>query len=132
MDMLGIAQERGIRVQWADLGDRHGEYGQGVITINERRPEEVQRIILAHELGHAWHDHRPVPDPFAERRQEREADEHAARLLVDRHTYEAAERMYGPSLGAVARELGLPARLVERLRDITRRGDWGSTCGFVA
>lgn len=132
MDMLGVAQGRGIRVQFGDLGERHGEYGDGVITINERRPEEVQRIILAHELGHAWHDHQATVDPRRTAKQEREADEHAVRLLVDRFAYEKAERMYGPSVGAVAAELGLPARMVETLRGITRRDEWGERCGFVA
>lgn len=131
MDMLGVAQERGIRVQWADLGSRHGEYHEGVITLNDDRPEEVQRIVLAHELGHAWHDHQPTSSRWARERQEREADEHAARLLVTRFQYANAERMYGPSVGAVAQELGVPARYVERLRDITRRDDWGERCGFV-
>jgi Zn-dependent peptidase ImmA (M78 family) len=103
-----------------------------VVTINERRPEKVQRIILAHELGHAWHDHRPTRDLRLQARQEKEADEHAVRLLVDRFAYAEAERLYGPSVGAVARELELPSRMVETLRDITRRGEWGSRCGFVA
>lgn len=132
MDMLGVAESRGIRVEWRDLGERHGEYHEGVITLNGGRPEEVQRIVLAHELGHAWHGHEPSGNSRVRARQEREADQHAATLLVNRFDYEKAERMYGPSVGAVAAELGLPARFIEHLRDHTRRGGWGPRCGFVA
>lgn len=129
MDMLGVARGRGIRVEWADLGARHGEYGAGVITLNDNRPEKVQRIVLAHELGHAWHDHSPSEVPGVVERQEREADEHAALLLVQRMDYVKAEHMYGPSVGAVAAELGVPARFVHRLRSVQRRGAWPSWCG---
>jgi hypothetical protein len=54
-------------------------------------------------------------------------DEHAAVLLVSEYEYRDAERVYGPSLGAVAAELAIPQRFVERLRDLTRSGAWPST-----
>jgi Zn-dependent peptidase ImmA (M78 family) len=127
--MIDVATRRGIAVRWASLGARHGEYAAGVVTINEDRPEEVQRIIMAHELGHAFHGHEPAFTPSQQERQERQADEHAAILLVNRSDYERAERMYGPAVGAVAAELGVPARFVYRLRSIQRRDAWPSWCG---
>ena len=45
-DILDIAFQRGVRVEFADLGSRNGEYADGVVTINHRRPEHVQRLIL--------------------------------------------------------------------------------------
>src|SRR5690348_16335759 len=117
--MLAIAHQRGIEVRWADLGERHGEYVDGVVTIHEDRPEEVQRIILAHELGHAALNHHPTRSRWTRELQEREADKHAAMLLVARLAHERAERLYGPSIGAVAAELEMPTRIVEALREIT-------------
>lgn len=130
-DILDIAFQRGVRVEFADLGSRNGEYADGVVTINHRRPEHVQRIILAHELGHHAHDHKPTENRHRKAFQEREADRHAARLLVDRITYQNAEQMYGPSVGAVAAELGVPARYVEALRDVTLRGEWPPLCSMT-
>ncbi len=133
MDMLAVAQGRGVDVVWDDsLGARHGEYDGERIILNSRRPEEVQRLVLAHELGHAWHRHQRTDEPRVRGRQEREADEHAAVLLVRRHDYQMAERLYGPNVGAVAAELEVPARFVERLRDVERRGGWGPRCMVVA
>ncbi len=128
MDMLAVARERGIEVRWDDLGARHGEYGDGVVTLNHHRSEEVQRIVLAHELGHAWHRHRPTSEPGRSVRQEREADEHAAMLLVQPWEFRRAELMYGPHVGAVAAELSVPARFVERLREVARRGGCARRC----
>lgn len=130
-DMLDIAAARGIEVHFVDLGTRNGDYADGVIRVNSRRPEQVQRIILAHELGHEHYRHEPASTPRQERLQEAEADRHAAMLLVDRITYGDAEQMYGPSVGAVAAELGVPARYVEALREVERRGMWPPWCGLA-
>lgn len=130
-DMLEIAKYRGVEVQVVDLGDRNGDYADGLIRINSRRPEHVQRIILAHELGHEHHNHLPAGSRYAQRAQEAEADRHAAMLLVGRTTYQRAERMYGPAVGAVAAELGLPARFVEALREVERRDLWPPWCGLA-
>ena len=131
IDVYAVADRLGVMVEFADLGQRHGEYRDGVVTIHEGRPDTVQRIILAHELGHHWFSHRRTTDRWTRAHQEREADEFAARLLVSRLDYQWAERLYGPSVGAVAAELEVPARFVERLRDVTNRGDWGPVCGFA-
>lgn len=130
LDMLDVARQRGVRVAWDDLGDRHGEFdGQRTIALNNRRPEEVQRIVLAHELGHHHHGHQVTDDARLRARQEAEADRHAAVLLVDRWTHEHAERVYGPSEGAVAAELGVPTRFVTALREVARRDLWPHWCG---
>jgi len=128
IDLFELAERSGIEIRWEDLGERHGEYLRGVITLNPHRPDKVQRIVLAHELGHAWHSHQPTSDPRRKARQEREADEHAAMLLVQPWQHRHAELMYGPSVGAVAAELGVPARFVERLRDVVKRGGCSRQC----
>lgn len=131
-DMLDIAERRGIAVEWVDLGRRNGEYEDGVIRVNPGRLAATQRITLAHELGHAWHGHSACQhDVRRAAKQERDADAHAALLLVDEFTYRAAERTYSESgVGAVAAELGVPARFVERLREVERDGAHGGWPGI--
>lgn len=120
-DLFELARRSGIKVVWRDMGRRHGEYRQGTITLNPDRTQEVQRIVLAHELGHAALRHRGTDDPGLTARQEREADRFAAMLLVGPEEHRRAEEMYGPHPGAVAAELGVPARFVERLREAVER-----------
>ncbi|WP_049785534.1 ImmA/IrrE family metallo-endopeptidase [Cellulomonas gilvus] len=123
--MLDVARERGVRVAWRDLGRRNGEYhSTGLIVLNPKRSLTVQRVTLAHELGHARYGHTWTEDAAAHRRNERLADEHAAALLIGVGEYAAAERTVGPHLGALARELGVTAQIVEawqRLAQRTRR-----------
>lgn len=123
-DLIDYAIRHGWGVKFRDLGRRNGEYSQGLITINDRRRTHfVQRITLAHEIGHAHHDHRWTDDPAVHERQEHEADIVAARLLITAAHYAYAERIVGPHPGAIAKELGVTRHLVELWReDYGRRG----------
>ncbi|NUP32911.1 MAG: ImmA/IrrE family metallo-endopeptidase [Streptomycetaceae bacterium] len=130
--LLDTAERRGLTVEWVDLGSRNGEYECGTIRINPNRLARTQRWTLAHELGHAWHDHEACHhDAARAARQEREADAHAAMLLVDEFTWRAAEREFSEAgIGAVANELEVPQRFVERMRELERglHGGWPPIC----
>lgn len=75
----------------------------------------------AHELGHAELCHFANPPPWLHPRQEREADEYAARLLITPQEYRDAENAYGPHPGAIANELNTTVELVNIWRDIHER-----------
>ncbi len=123
-DMLEIARRQGLRVAWRDLGRRNGEYhSSGLILLNPRKTALVQRVTLAHELGHAAHGHAWTDDTAVHERQERIADQHAAGLLIRAHEYARAEALVGPHAGALARELGVTRHIVEvwRLRHTAGR-----------
>jgi Zn-dependent peptidase ImmA (M78 family) len=121
-DMLEIAARRGVRVAWRPLGRRHGEYhSSGLILLDPRRSLTVQRVTLAHELGHAHHGHVRTEDPVQHARQERLADEHAAGLLIDDYAYALAEQTVGHHPGALARELGVTTGIITAWQSRARR-----------
>lgn len=113
-DLVRMALGQGLGLKFRDLGRRHGEYLHAgrLITINPRRSTVVQRVTLAHELGHAHHAHAWTDDPRLHARQERLADEHAARLLISPAEYAIAEALVGEHPGALAKELGVLERVV--------------------
>lgn len=116
-ELLAVANMRGLRVGWRDLGRRHGEFhSSGLILLNPKRTMFTQRITLAHELGHAAYGHAWTVDPSKHAYQERLADEYAASLLITREDYLAAETLAGPHTGALARELGVTPQIVEAWR----------------
>lgn len=122
--LLAEAHAQGLRVAWRDLGRRAGEFhSSGLILLNPRRTETVQRVTLAHELGHAHYGHAWTDDPREHASRERLADRYAAHLLISPARYAAAERLVGPHAGAIARELEVTAAVVETWRaDALRRG----------
>ena len=113
-DLVRMALDQGLGLKYRDLGRRHGEYQHtgGLITINPHRSIVVQRVTLAHELGHAHHAHAWTDDPRLHARHERLADEHAARLLISPAEYAIAEALVGAHPGALAKELGVLERVV--------------------
>ena len=125
-ELLVIARERGVDVEWSrDMGDwLRGVYEHHVrtITINSSMDLWQQRYTLAHELGHAWHEHElDVDDPHGEPEAERLADEHAASLLIDPEQYARAETIRGPHPGALADELGVHPDVVLIFQRVLRR-----------
>lgn len=117
-DLLALAAARGLRVVWRDLCRRNGEFrAPGLIVLDPRRPGLTQKVTLAHELGHAYYGHAWADDPRVRESQEVAADRYAANLLITPAAYAAAERLVGCHAGALARELGVTARLVELWRD---------------
>lgn len=121
-DLIDYAIRNGWGVKFRDLGRRNGEYSRGLIVVNDRRRTGfTQRMTLAHEIGHAHHDHAWTDDPQERARQEREADVVAAHLLIRPDEYAYAERLVGAHPGAIAKELGVTPAYVELWRTSYRQ-----------
>ena len=115
--MIRHAEAMGLRVAYRDLGRHTGYlYGGGLVVLNHRHHLNAQRETLAHEGGHAYWGHDWTRDHDRER-DERLADQYAARLLITRDAYAAAEELCDGHPGAIARELGVTRRLVELRRE---------------
>ena len=111
-NLIEHAESLGLDVHFDDLGARHAEIrDNGLVVVNNGRSYLLQRVALAHECGHHVHHHVHAVGA-RETRQEWQADEYAANLLFGPGEYARAERMYGPDVVLLARELGVPARLV--------------------
>lgn len=85
---------------------------EGRIILNELRSEVTKRYAIAHECGH-WHyghDWRLAHD---RERDEHQADRYAAHLLISPIEYARAEEMFDGHLGAISRELLVPAHVLQ-------------------
>lgn len=125
LTLMEVARQRDLHVE---VLDDMGEHLRGVydhegatIFLNARLTVAQMRCTLAHELGHAWHQHRWVGHPHVDREAERRADEHAAQLLINPRDYARAERLYGPHAGAIAVELEVSPDVVTVWRRLARR-----------
>lgn len=123
--LLGVAEERGLWVEWDPrLGENLWGYTDvpaRTIVLNSHMSMPRQKYALAHELGHAWHNHEWTGRPHEDERAERIADEHAAQLLIDPVEYAHAEELVGPHAGAIAVELGTVAQAVVAWQRILRK-----------
>lgn len=72
---------------------------------------------LAHELGHAIHNHPEKPN----QKQERQADDFAANLLIDTQKYRECEIMFDGNEGAIAQELEVTLSLLKHWKSIQER-----------
>lgn len=113
-DLLEHAHAMGLRVLRRDLGRRNGQvHSSGLIIINPHRSLGAQRETLAHEIGHHVHGHDWTAARHDKAADERAADTYAARLLISPAEYAIAERICGPNVRALARELNVSMLLVE-------------------
>lgn len=112
IDLVSLAEDEGLTVTWEDLGARSGELRPGVIAINSKRCQLTQRVTIAHELGHYHYGH-DWTVAHCRDRDERQADRYAAHLLIDAAEYRQAARLVEDDPRAVARELGVTARLID-------------------
>ncbi|MFF3065948.1 ImmA/IrrE family metallo-endopeptidase [Oerskovia sp. NPDC057915] len=130
-DLIEHAESLGLEVLFDDLGARHAHVREdGVVVVNDARSYLLQRAALAHECGHHVHCHVHAVGAL-ESRQERQADEYAANLLFGPREYAQAERMYGPDATMIARELGVPARMVHAWRRAWRANAHRVPRGFT-
>lgn len=123
--LLGVAEERGLWVEWDPrLGENlwgYTDVATRTVVLNSHMSVKRQKYALAHELGHAWHNHSWTGRPHEDAVAERLADEHAARLLIDPAEYVRAEALVGPHAGAIALELDTVAEVVTVWQRILRK-----------
>lgn len=117
-DLHNLAQELGLRIQYDDTIPTNGLYHPPTNTIFVKTglPHAVELCSTAHELGHATLGHIPTTVPWLQDRQERQADEWAAKALISVSEYRAAEAAVGCNVAALAEELGVTRWCVEAWR----------------
>ena len=126
LQLFDLADALDVVVEFVPLANRDGEYRDDLhrIRLRENMPERLTRWTLAHELGHAVF--RDAPSIFAAEnaRQERRADEWAARHLIQLDDYRDAEHAHSGHVPAIAHELGVVPRSVHAFqRMLARIGD---------
>lgn len=111
-----------IKILYSDLGDIKGIYkkilGNRFIVINENLDEFCQKVVLAHELGHAiLHNSKEVQAlkdydlfPRLNNKIEMEANTFAAELLIDDNYID--DYIENPSIDI---------RILEQLRGLKKR-----------
>lgn len=114
--LIGHAESMGCRVFFLPLNGYDGFLATPRdIIINSRLHSDYQREVLAHELGHVHYGH-DWRHPHDRERDERQADNYAARLLISPLEYAAAEYVYGPHAGALAEALQVSTAIISAWR----------------
>ncbi|MBW4813133.1 ImmA/IrrE family metallo-endopeptidase [Rhodococcus qingshengii] len=127
MDLLHeLAKSMGVTVVERFLpGRQRGRYvhARRSIVLNADMNHRQKTATFGHELGHAnyEHEHGTATNAIIALRQERKADEFAAKLLIDRYDYEVAERMYGPHIPTLAVQLGVTVPIIYAWQSLQRR-----------
>ncbi|MCT1477703.1 ImmA/IrrE family metallo-endopeptidase [Microbacterium sp. p3-SID336] len=93
----------------------------GTIRLAPGMSRRTARSVLAHELGHAQLGHHPTALASARARQERRADEWAARRLITPAAYAEAEAARGTHLASLAFELDVTIELVAAFQRLLRQ-----------
>lgn len=111
LELLAHARRIGVSVHVAHLpppyrGFYDADRRRVIYDFNLTPAERLE--VLAHELGHAFHDHRCRQNAEAEL----QADIYAAELLVDPDTLARLERISSDP-EAIADEMGLTVRVIE-------------------
>lgn len=113
-ELLQIANGLDVRVAWATLGENAGRWvpDKRIIILDSHLTGQAEICTLAHELGHANHDHPAASAAGKASELEDQADRFAAHLLIEYDDYRAAERLVGPHPGALAEILGVDVQIV--------------------
>ncbi|MFC9768408.1 ImmA/IrrE family metallo-endopeptidase [Rhodococcus jostii] len=95
-------------------GDQPARYyhANRCIVIRSGMPNAESACAFGHELGHAHFGHLCTLGAVECIRQERQADEYAASMLITEESYRSAERLCGPHVGAIAYCLDVTPRIV--------------------
>lgn len=121
-DLLRLVEENGLRLVERP-GRSFGGYEPQTATIRVA-PGLTRRAtcsVLAHELAHALLGHAPAADATTRDRQERRADEWAARRLITAEAYAEAEKVRGTHPASLAFELGVTVEIVTAYQRLLRR-----------
>lgn len=123
--MLSVASDLEVQVAWAPLP----EAGRWIpecrlILIDNRLTARNEVCTLAHELGHAHHNHQPATKVQSARRLEEEADEYAASLLIRTDDYARAEALVGTHPGALAEVLDVNAQIAAAAQRRMGKMEW--------
>ena len=112
-DLHRLAESMGVTLRRHN-GGKKGWYDHATRTISTRRGMSIQqyRSVLAHELGHAAHGDTPTGNGHFDQRQERRADEYAARLLISPVDFAAAALWHNDNVPAIADELEVTQHLL--------------------
>lgn len=117
-----LAEHLGVAVTYHHSGPKGLYVAEGrFITLRDGMGWRKLRSTFAHELGHAMNDDQPTSDPVLRARQERRADQVAARLLIAPCTYARAEQTVGHHPGALAIELGVTTHIIDTWQKIHER-----------
>lgn len=123
-ELYNEAEALGVTIVEALLPEGvRGEYvhKERLIKLTKGMSERQKRSTLAHELGHAFHGHTKPQNGADRRRQERQANDYAARLLITPEAYAAAERIHGCHVGGLAHSLGVTPAVVQSWRSLWKR-----------
>lgn len=104
-----------VTLEWHKLANRLGEYvhAERKIRLDPRLPRRQQRAVLCHELRHAAAGHWLTACSRVNLRQEHEANNNAARLLIDVHDLGDALVLHHQHLSATAVELRVSDALLQ-------------------
>lgn len=122
-ELLAHATSLGVSVHVAHIeGAKRGFYDSDrkIVVYDFALTPVEQRSVLAHELGHAFYDHRC----YGNARFEADADYYAACLLIDPERYMAAAAI-DPAPDAIAEALDVEPKMVHAFerRALTRMGE---------
>ena len=117
-----LAESMGVQLR-RHTGGPPGWYDHHRRIISTRRGQSINqyRSVLAHELGHAAHGDTPTGNGHYDQRQERRADEYAARLLISPIEFEAAATWHHGNLPAIADELEVTQHLLRTWQSLHER-----------
>ncbi|MFC9765250.1 ImmA/IrrE family metallo-endopeptidase [Rhodococcus jostii] len=118
-----LARQLGVRIleEAPPIGRGFYVRDSGVILLSPDLSGRERDDTLSHELGHALYGDDPGCGEHFHARQERAADQFAARLLIDPCEVEALETAYGPNWPKIAYEMGVTDRLLAVWRDMHSR-----------
>jgi len=117
-----LAESMGVQLQ-RHTGGCPGWYDHHRRIISTRRGQSIgqYKSVLAHELGHAAHGDTPTGNGHFDQRQERRADEYAARLLITPTDFEAAAIWHHGHLPAIADELEVTQHILKTWQTLHER-----------
>ena len=117
-----LAESMGVQLQ-RHTGGHPGWYDHHRRIISTRRGQSIgqYKSVLAHELGHAHYGDTPTGNGYFDQRQERRADEYAARLLISPVEFEAAATWHHGHLPAIADELEVTQHILKTWTTLIER-----------